>query len=109
MALDARSFDPGGRKQAVHNGDPHEHSPDAQIGPGLLILMLASECTANTKIGADCTIDQVCTMEQGLEQAERPSAITSSDATRPRDGAIIAPNSLVISDVPPGATAMEAT
>src|SRR5499427_11073980 len=36
--------------------------PDAQIGPGLLIPHGCVRVHGNTKIGADCTIHQVCTV-----------------------------------------------
>ena len=88
--------------------------PDAQIGPGLLIPHGCVRVHGNTKIGADCTIHQVCTIGAG----PRPGGATIGDhvligchsciigAVTIGDGATIAPNSLVISDVPAGATAM---
>jgi serine O-acetyltransferase len=89
--------------------------PDAQIGPGLLIPHVGLiRVHGNTKIGADCAIHHVCTIGAG----PRPGGATIGDhvhigchtsiigAVTIGDGAMIAANSLVISDVPPGATAM---
>jgi len=93
----------------------HTHiHPDAQIGPGLFIPHVGLRVHGNTKIGADCTIHQVCTIGAG----PRSGGATIGDhviigcnsciigAVIIGDGAIIAPNSLVISDVPVSATAM---
>jgi serine O-acetyltransferase len=88
--------------------------PDAQIGPGLFIPHVGLRLHGNTKIGADCTIHQVCTIGAG----PRSGGATIGDhvvigchssingAVTIGDGAIIAPNSLVISDVPGGTTVM---
>ena len=89
--------------------------PDAQIGPGTLIPHVGSiRVHANTKIGADCAIHHVCTIGAG----PRATGATIGDhvligchssiigAITVGDGATIAANSLVISDVPAGATAM---
>jgi serine O-acetyltransferase len=88
--------------------------PDAQIGPGLFIPHVGVRVHGNTKIGADCTIHQVCTVGAG----PRLGGATIGDhvaigchssiigAVRIGDCATIAPNSLVISDVPAGAMAM---
>jgi serine O-acetyltransferase len=87
---------------------------DAQIGPGLAHPHVGLRVHGKTKIGADCSIDSVCTLGAG----PRAGGATIGDrvvigshssiigAVTIGDGAIIAPNSLVISDVPPGATAM---
>jgi serine O-acetyltransferase len=88
--------------------------PDAQIGPGLLIPNVGLRVHGNTKIGADCTINHICTIGAG----PRAGGATIGDhvvigchsciigAVTIGDGAMVAPNSLVISDVPAGATAM---
>lgn len=88
--------------------------PDAQIGPGLLIPYVGLRVHGSTRIGANCTIHQVCTIEAG----PRAGGATIGDhvtigchssiigAVTIGDGAVIAPNSLVIADVPAGATAM---
>jgi serine O-acetyltransferase len=89
--------------------------PDAQIGPGLLIPHVGPiRVHGNTKIGADCAIHHVCTIGAG----PRPGGATIGDhvyigchtsiigAVTVGDGAMIAAGSLVISDVPAGATAM---
>jgi serine O-acetyltransferase len=87
---------------------------DAQVGPGLLIPDVGVRVHGNAKIGADCTIHQICTIGAG----PRAGGATIGDhviigchssiigAVRVGDGAIIAPNSLVLSDVPAGAMAM---
>jgi serine O-acetyltransferase len=92
----------------------HIH-PDAQIGPGLLMPYIGLvRVHGNTKIGADCAIHHVCTIGAG----PRPGGATIGDhvligchtsiigAVIIGDGAVIAANTLVISDVPAGATAM---
>jgi serine O-acetyltransferase len=89
--------------------------PDAQIGPGLLIPHVGSvRVHGDTKIGSDCAIHHVCTIGAGL----RPGGAIIGDhvyigchssiigAVTVGDGAVIAANTLVISDVPAGATAM---
>jgi serine O-acetyltransferase len=94
----------------------HTHiHPDAQIGPGLLIPHVGLlRVHGSAKMGADCTIHEVCTIGAG----PRAGGAAIGDhviigchssiigAVTIGDGAIIAPNCLVISDVPAGATAM---
>ena len=89
--------------------------PDAQIGPGLLIPHVGPvRVHPSTKIGADCAIHHVCTIGAG----PRPGGATIGDhvfigchssiigAVTVGDGATIAASTLVITDVPAGATAM---
>jgi serine O-acetyltransferase len=88
--------------------------PDAQIGPGLLIPHIGVRVHGNTKIGADCTINHICTIGSGPREGGAiigghvvigcHSSIIGAVAIG--DGAIVAPNSLVISNVPAGAIAM---
>jgi serine O-acetyltransferase len=80
----------------------------------LLIPDVGLRVHGTAKIGADCTIHHECTIGAG----PRLGAPTIGDhvsigchssiigAVRIGDGAIIAPNSLVISDVPAGAMVM---
>ena len=89
--------------------------PDAEIGPGLLIPHLGSiRIHGASKIGADCVIHHVCTIGAG----PHPGGATIGDHVfigchtsiigklSIGNGAIIAANSLVLGDVPAGATAI---
>ena len=89
--------------------------PDAKIGPGLLIPHVGLvQVHSATEIGADCAIHQASTIGAG----PRPGGAIIGDhvfischssiigAVTIGDGAIIAANSLVITDVPAGATAI---
>jgi serine O-acetyltransferase len=92
-----------------------ELDPGAEIGPGLLIPHRGPiHVNGETKIGADCSIYHVCTIGAG----PRPGGATIGDhvyvgchssiigAVTIGDGAIIAANSLVVSDVPARHTAV---
>lgn len=89
--------------------------PAADIGPGLLIPHVGPiRIHGATKMGADCALHHVCTIGSG----PRPGGAVIGDhvfischssiigAVTIGDGAIIAANSAVMSDVPPGATAV---
>jgi len=88
---------------------------DAEIGPGLIIPHGGPiRVHGATKIGADCTVNHVCTIGAG----PRPGGATIGDhvyigchssiigAVTVGDGAMIAANSLVIENVPAGFTAI---
>ena len=88
---------------------------DAKIGPGLLIPHCGPiRVHGDTKIGADCCIHHVCTIGAG----RAPGGAIIGDhvwigchsciigAVTVGDGATIAASSLVISNVPAGATAL---
>lgn len=89
--------------------------PDAEIGPGMIIchggpVRIHPEAT----IGADCAIHGACTIGAG----PRPGRAVIGDhvfigcqasiigAVKIGDGATVAANSLVITDVPAGCTAI---
>jgi serine O-acetyltransferase len=89
--------------------------PDAEIGPGLLIPHVGPiRVHGNTKIGADCSLIHGCTIGAGPGgsgavigdhvyiscQSSIIGKVTIGD------GAMIAANSLVIANVPAGATAI---
>jgi serine O-acetyltransferase len=87
----------------------------ADIGPGLLIPHGASiRVHGDTKIGADCALHHVCTIGAG----RKPGGAIVGDhvwicchssivgPVKIGDDAVIAANSLVIADVPAGATAI---
>lgn len=89
--------------------------PHAQIGPGLFIPHGGQiRVHADAKIGADCAIHHICTIGAGPQ----PGAATIGDHVTMSchtciigpvsigDDAIIAAGSLVISDVPAGATVL---
>lgn len=89
--------------------------PDAQVGPGLLIPHVGPiRIHGQTVIGADCAIHHVCTIGAGPS----PGGARIGDhvligchssiigAVSIGDRAVIAANSLVISDVPPDSTAI---
>lgn len=89
--------------------------PSADIGPGLLIPHVGPlRIHGQTTMGADCVIHHVCSIGAG----PHPGGATIGDhvfigchssiigCVSIGDGAIIAANSLVIADVPPGATAI---
>lgn len=89
--------------------------PDAEIGPGFIIPHGGPiRVHGEAKIGADCALHHMCTIGAG----PRPGAARIGDhvfigchatiigSVRIGDGAMIAANSLVICDVPPGATAI---
>jgi serine O-acetyltransferase len=89
--------------------------PDAEIGPGLIIPHGGPiRVHGDTRIGADCALHHVCTIGAG----PRPGGATIGDhvfigchssiigAVNIGDGAMIAANSLVISNVPAGFTAI---
>ncbi len=89
--------------------------PDAEIGPGLIIPHGGPiRVHFATKIGADCALHHMCTIGAG----PRPGGATIGDhvyigchssiigAVTVGEGAMIAANSLVISDVPPRFTAI---
>lgn len=89
--------------------------PGAVIGPGLIIAHGGPvRVHGDTKIGADCSLHHVCTIGAG----SRPGGAVIGDhvyigchATvlgpiTIGDCAMIAANSLVIDDVPPGCTAI---
>jgi serine O-acetyltransferase len=95
----------------THIGIDH----DAEIGPGMLIPHCGSiRIHGDTKIGADCCINHVCT----IGSTGRPGGAVIGDhvwigchssiigRVIVGDNAVIAANSLVINDVPAGATAM---
>ena len=95
----------------THIGIDH----DAEIGPGMLIPHCGSlRIHSDTKIGADCCINHVCT----IGASGRPGGAVIGDhvwigchssiigRVVVGDNAVIASNSLVIIDVPAGATAM---
>jgi serine O-acetyltransferase len=88
---------------------------EAQIGPGLLIPHSGPiRVHGRSKIGADCCLSHVCTIGAG----PTPGGAVIGDhvwigchssiigAVTIGDGATIAANSLVISNVPAGATAI---
>lgn len=87
----------------------------AEIGPGMLIPHLGEiRVHAATKIGADCAIHPMCTIGAG----PAPGGAVIGDhvfiscqstilgAVTIGDGAIVGANSLVISNIPAGATAL---
>jgi len=89
--------------------------PNAEIGPGLIIPHGGPiRVHGDTRIGADCALHHVCTIGAG----PRPGGATIGDhvfigchssiigAVNIGDGAMIAANSLVISNVPAGFTAI---
>jgi serine O-acetyltransferase len=89
--------------------------PDADIGPGLIIPHGGPlRVHGDTKIGADCALHHMCTIGAG----PAPGGATVGDhvfigchstiigAVIVGDGAMIAANSLVISNVPAGFTAI---
>ena len=89
--------------------------PDAEIGPGMLIPHGGPiRVHADSRIGADCALHHVCTIGAG----PRPGGAVIGDhvyigchssiigAVTIGDSAVIAANSLVISDVPAGFTAI---
>ena len=89
--------------------------PEAEIGPGLLMPHVGPiRVIEHTKIGADCVILHTCTIGAG----PNPGVPTIGDhvfvgchasivgAVTVGDRATISANSLVISNVPPGATAL---
>jgi serine O-acetyltransferase len=89
--------------------------PTAEIGPGL-IIHIASQIRVieNAKIGADCSLGQICTIGAG----DNPGVPVIGDhvyvsphtciigPVKVGDEATIAPCSLVLSDVPAGHTAI---
>jgi serine O-acetyltransferase len=92
-----------------------DFDPDAVIGPGLLVPHVGTiRVHGDTKIGADCSIHQGCTIGAG----PRPGGAVIGDhvyiscnssiigAVTIGDGAVIAANTLVIGDVPAGTTAI---
>jgi serine O-acetyltransferase len=89
--------------------------PDAEIGPGLIIPHGGPiRVHGGAKIGADCALHHMCTIGAG----PRPGAAQIGDhvfigchattvgPVRIGAGAMIAANSLVICDIPPGVTAI---
>ncbi len=89
--------------------------PSAEIGPGLLIAHGAQiRVIEGTRIGADCALNHLCTIGAGTKVGGAnigdhvfigcQSCILGPVAIG--DGAIIASCSLVIEDVPAGATAI---
>jgi serine O-acetyltransferase len=89
--------------------------PEAEIGPGLLLPHVGPiRVIERTKIGADCVIFHTCTIGAG----PNPGVATIGDhvfigchasivgGVTIGDRATISANSLVISNVPPGATAL---
>jgi serine O-acetyltransferase len=89
--------------------------PDAEIGAGLLIQHASQvRVIQGAKIGVDCALSQICTIGAGAT----PGAATIGDHVyiSPHscilgpviigDGATVAANSLVMSDVPAGHTAI---
>jgi serine O-acetyltransferase len=89
--------------------------PDAEIGPGMLIAHGGPvRVHGASKIGADCALHHVCTIGAG----PRPGGAVIGDhvyigchssiigAVTIGDKATIAANSLVLSDVPAGCTAI---
>src|SRR6185437_2688103 len=93
-----------------------EIDPGAEIGPGLLIPHGGPiNVNGETRIGADCAIYQSCTIGAGRRSGA--GAIIGDHvyigcqssiigAVKIGDGALIAANSLVITDVPAGYTAI---
>lgn len=88
---------------------------EADIGPGLLIPHLGPiRIHGNTKIGADCSIYHGCTIGAGPEPGGAiigDHVYISCQSTiigpvKVGDGAMIGSNSLIITDVPAGATAV---
>jgi serine O-acetyltransferase len=90
-------------------------NPDAEIGPGIIIPHGGPiRVHGDTKIGSDCSLHHMCTIGAG----PRPGGATIGDhvyigchssiigAVTIGDDSLIAPNSLVLSDVPPGFTAI---
>jgi serine O-acetyltransferase len=89
--------------------------PAAEIGPGLLIPHVGTiRVHGETKMGADCSLYQGCTIGAG----PRPGGATIGDhvfmacnssiigAVTIGDSAFIAANTLVIDDVPANTTAI---
>jgi serine O-acetyltransferase len=89
--------------------------PAAEIGPGLLIPHVGPiRVHGATRMGADCSLYQGCTIGAG----PRPGGATIGDyvyiscnssiigLVTIGNGAVIAANTLVIADVPAGATAI---
>jgi serine O-acetyltransferase len=90
-------------------------NPNAQIGPGLFISHGGPiRIHPATKIGADCAITHGCTIGAGPQVGGATIGdhvyigCSSSIIGKVNvgDGAVVAPNSLVLSDVPPGFTAI---
>jgi len=87
---------------------------DTKIGPGLLIWHGDGTFVSADEIGKNCTIFQQVTI--GFARTERPPIIGNNvtvyagakilGEVKVGDNAIIAANSLVISDVPPNVTVM---
>jgi serine O-acetyltransferase len=89
--------------------------PSAEIGPGLLIAHGAQILVIEgTRIGADCALNHVCTIGAGSKLGganigDHVYIACHSCILGPAtigDGALISPGSLVIEDVPAGATAI---
>ena len=89
--------------------------PGADIGPGLLIPHVGPiRVHGATKMGADCSLYQSCTIGAGPRQGGATIgdhvyiSCNSSiiGAVNIGDGAVIAANTLVIADIPAGATAI---
>jgi serine O-acetyltransferase len=90
--------------------------PNAEIGPGLLIAHGGPiRVHRGSKIGADCAIHHVCTVGASLTGDDAPTigdhvligchaSVLGSIAIG--DGATVASNSLVITNVPMGCTAI---
>ena len=88
--------------------------PEAEIGPGLFIPHVGPiQVFPWAKIGADCSIHQVCTIGAG----SRPGGPVIGDhvmigchtcilgPVSVGDGAVIGAGAVVVTDVPPGCTA----
>lgn len=89
--------------------------PDADIGPGLIIPHGGPiRLHGHSKIGADCALHHMCTigagpLPGGARIGDHVFIGCHSSIIGPvtiGDGAMIAANSLVISNVPPGCTAI---
>jgi serine acetyltransferase len=89
--------------------------PDARIGPGFFILHGGPlRIHAAARIGADCAISHGCTIGAGFHAdaatiGDHVSVGCSSSIigkVNVGDGAVVAPNSLVLADVPAGFTAI---
>ena len=89
--------------------------PTATIGPGMLIRHAGQiRVIAHTTIGADCSLPHVCTIGQGPQPGFAvigDHVFIGCHATilapvTIGDGAVVAANSLVLTDVPAGCTAI---
>ncbi len=115
QALGAGGSVARGPAQIASDRHRYRSSSQRQIGAGLLIRHASQvRVIEGAKIGADCALSQVCTIGAGATSGVPnigdhvcvgPHTCILGPVTI-GGGATIAPSSLVLSDVPPGHTAM---